>query len=237
MWTKMSRTTASVFVKNRYDISSGGIQAYYNWGRHKIDDGLRNGQPRDYIFNSKDFNMGVTAYQTVKPWDGNDLSVGMDFKHWGGEAWNSQKADGKESPIVDSHVNEIAAYAMMQQALWQEWLSVNAGVRLEHSSQFGNEWVPQAGFVLRPLSSSRVKFNYSRGFRSPNIRELYMYGPRNAELQPESMDNFEVELRQWLVGGQLNVGVALYRRQPYPIGDDRWGAEEHEHREVHQQRL
>ena len=210
MWTKMFRTTASVFVKNRYDISSGGIQAYYNWGRHKIDDGLRNGQPRDYIFNSKDFNMGVTAYQTVKPWDGNDLSVGMDFKHWGGEAWNSQKADGKESPIVDSHVNEIAAYAMMQQALWQEWLSVNAGVRLEHSSQFGNEWVPQAGFVLRPLSSSRVKFNYSRGFRSPNIRELYMYGPRNAELQPESMDNFEVELRQWLVGGQLNVGVALY---------------------------
>lgn len=210
MWTKMFRTTTAVFVKNRYDISSGGIQAYYNWGRHKIDDGLRNGQPRDYLFNSKDINMGITAYQTVKPWTGNDLSVGVDFKHWGGEAWNSQKADGKESPIVDRHVNEIAGYAMMQQAFWNNRLSLNAGVRLEHSSQFGNEWVPQAGFVSRPMSSNRVKFNYSRGFRSPNIRELYMYGPRNADLQPESMDNYEVELRQWLLGGKLNVGVALY---------------------------
>ena len=210
MWTKMLRTTASLFVKNRYDISSGGIQAYYNWGRHKIDDGLRNGQPRDYLFNSKDFNMGITAYQTVKPWKGNDLSVGIDFKHWGGEAWNSQKADGKESPIVDRHVNEIAGYVMMQQVFWKERLSLNAGVRLEHSSQFGNKWVPQAGFIFRPLASNRVKFNYSKGFRSPNIRELYMYGPRNADLQPESMDNYEVELRQWLLGGRLNVGVALY---------------------------
>lgn len=210
MWTKMFRTTTSLFVKNRYDISSGGIQAYYNWGRHKIDDGLRNGQPRDDLFNSKDFNMGITAYQTVKPWTGNDLSVGIDFKHWGGEAWNSQKVDGKESPIVDKHVNEIAGYAMMQQAFWKNRLSLNAGVRLEYSSQFGNEWVPQTGFVVRPMPSNRVKFNYSRGFRSPNIRELYMYGPRNANLQPESMDNYEVELRQWLLGGKLNVGLVLY---------------------------
>ncbi|HJE38873.1 MAG TPA: TonB-dependent receptor [Candidatus Amulumruptor caecigallinarius] len=210
MWTKMFRTTASVYVKNRYDISSGGIQAYYNYGKHKIDDGISRGKPRDYLFNSKDFNMGITAYQTVKPWQGNDLSIGIDFKHWGGEAWNSQKADGKESPIVDKHVNEFAGYAMMQQAFWSDRLSVNAGVRLEHSSQFGNEWVPQAGFILRPLSASRVKFSYSRGFRSPNIRELYMYGPRNAELQPESMDNFEVELRQWLLDGRLNAGLALY---------------------------
>lgn len=210
MWATVFRTTASLFFKNRYDISSGGIQAYLNWGKHKIDDGLSNGRPRDYLFHSKDYNMGITAYQTVKPWDGNDLSLGIDFKHWGGKAWNTQKADGEESPIVDKHVNEIAGYAMMQQALWNDKLSLNAGVRLEHSSQFGNEWVPQAGFILRPMSSNRVKFSYGKGFRSPNIRELYMYAPRNAELQPESMDNYEVELRQWLLGGRLNIGLALY---------------------------
>lgn len=56
MWAKVFRTTASVYVKNHYTISSGGIQAYYNWGKHKIDDGLSNGQPRSYLFNSKDFN-------------------------------------------------------------------------------------------------------------------------------------------------------------------------------------
>lgn len=210
MWAKMLRTTASVYVKNRYDVSSGGIQAYYNWGKHDIDDGLRNGQPRDYLFHSKDYNMGVTMYQTVKPWDGNDLSAGVDFKHWGGRAYNTQKADGAESPIVDKHVNEIAGYVMMQQALFHNVLSLNAGARLEHSSQFGNEWIPQAGFILRPLTASRVKFSYGRGFRSPNIRELYMYAPRNPELQPESMDNYEVELRRWMLDSRLNVGLSLY---------------------------
>lgn len=211
MWARQLRTTASVFVKNHYDISSGGIQAYYNWGKHKIDDGLDNNDlPRTYYFHSRDYNMGVTMYQTVKPWQGNDLSAGIDFKHWGGRAYNADKTTGEESPIVDKHVNEIAGYVMMQQALFNERLSLNAGVRLEHSSQFGNEWVPQAGFVFRPMSSNRVKFNYSKGFRSPNIRELYMYPPHNPDLRPERMNNFEAELRQWFPEQGINVGLAMY---------------------------
>lgn len=210
MWTKMLRTTTSVYIKNHYEISSGGIQAYYNWGKNQIDDGLKNGQPRDYLFNSKDFNIGVTAYQTIKPWDGNDLSLGIDFKHWGGKAWNLQKADGKESPITDRHINETAGYAMTQQSLCNGRISLNAGIRLEHSSQFGNEWIPQAGFVLHPFSHNRIKFSYGKGFRSPNIRELYMYAPRNANLRPERLNNVEVELRQWFLDNRLNIGMALY---------------------------
>ena len=211
MWARQLRTTASVLVKNHYDISSDGIQAYYNWGKHKIDDGLDNNDlPRTFYFHSRDYNMGVTMYQTVKPWQGNDLSAGIDFKHWGGRAYNADKTTGEESPIVDKHVNEIAGYVMMQQVLFNERLSLNAGVRLEHSSQFGNEWVPQAGFVFRPMSSNRVKFNYSKGFRSPNIRELYMYPPHNPDLRPERMNNFEVELRQWFPERGINVGLALY---------------------------
>ena len=37
-----------------------------------------------------------------------------------------------------------------------------------------------------------------------------MYAPRNPELQPEKMNNFEVELRQWLLDDKLNMGLALY---------------------------
>ena len=108
MWARQLRTTASVLVKNHYDISSGGIQAYYNWGKHKIDDGLDNNDlPRTFYFHSRDYNMGVTMYQTVKPWQGNDLSAGIDFKHWGGRAYNADKTTGEESPIVDKHVKSM----------------------------------------------------------------------------------------------------------------------------------
>ncbi len=210
MWAKMIRTTASVYVKNRYDVSSGGIQAYYNYGKHDIDDGTQNGKPRDYLFHSKDFNMGMTMYQTIKPWTGNDLSAGIDFKHWGGKAYNTRKDNGDVSPIVDKHENEFAGYVMMQQSFLRNVVSLNAGARLEHSSQFGNKWVPQAGFIVHPLSASRIKFSYGRGFRSPNIRELYMYAARNPELRPESMDSYEAELRQWLLDGRLNAGFSIY---------------------------
>lgn len=218
MWARQFRTTASVFVKNNYDFTSGGVQAYYNWGRHKIDDGLdSSNKPRTYFFHSKDYNAGVTLYQTLRPWQGNHLSLGFDFKQWGGNAWNADKATGEESPIIDKHVDEVAGYVMMQQALCDNFLSFNGGVRYEHSSQFGSQWVPQAGFILRPISSHRIKFSYGRGFRSPNIRELYMYPPHNPDLKPEMMDNYELELRQWLLGGRLNFGVALYYIKGYDM--------------------
>ena len=144
-----------------------------------------------------------------EPWQGNDLSLGVDFKHWGGNAWNAKKADGTRTDIVDKHVNELAGYAMMQQSFLSDILRLNAGVRLEHSSQFGNEWVPQAGFVFAPLQNGQLKFSYGKGFRSPNIRELYMYGPRNADLKPERMNNFEVELRHRFIP-TLETSLALY---------------------------
>ena len=42
------------------------------------------------------------------------------------------------------------------------------------------------------------------------MRELYMYPPRNPDLNPERMDNFEVELRQRLLDNHLEIGLALY---------------------------
>ncbi len=213
MWTRFFRATASVYVKNHYKNSTGGIQAFANWGRHTINDGhAPDAAPRDYLFHSHDYNMGVTAYQTIKPWTANDLSVGVDFKHWGGYSWN-EKMEPRTEPapyIVNRHVNEIAGYVMMQQGFFGDRLSVNGGVRLEHSSQFGNQWVPQAGFIFHPIESNTIKFSYGKGFRSPNLRELYLYAPANPDLKPEYLDNFEVELRQYFLNNRLNLGLSLY---------------------------
>lgn len=211
MFTRQTRTTASVYAGNRYSHTEGGIRAYYNYGRHHIDDGHAPGTaPRDYIFNSTDYNMGITAYQTVRPWAHAAISAGIDFKHWGGRAWNAAKTDGTPTPVSDAHVNELGAYGMIQQHLPSWRLSVNAGTRIEHSSQFGNRWVPQAGLTAYPVEGGTAKFTFSRGFRSPNIRELYMYAPRNPQLQPESMDNFEISLHQRLPAARLTLGIAAY---------------------------
>ena len=212
MWTKLFRGTGSVYVKNSYDKADGGFQAYINWGRNKVDDGNAPGAtPRNYLFNSTDYNMGMTLYQSLYLWRENTLSAGIDFQHWGGHVWNT----GKEDPAVITSearhsVNEVAGYVMMQQGFFNNILNVNAGVRLQHGSTYGNEWVPQAGFILRPGHSSQFKASFSKGFRSPNIRELYLYAVANPDLKPEYMLNYEVSYRQHFFDGNVMVGGALF---------------------------
>lgn len=215
MWTQIFRGNASVFANNSYRNMNGGVQAYINWGHHRLDDGNAPGtDPRDYLFHLNDYNMGVSIFETFKPWSGNDLSAGIDFQHWGGHTWNTPK-DGIGYPNFDRkeakyNENEVAGYLMMQQGFLHNFLSLNAGVRLQHNSQYGNVWVPQAGLILRPVELSEIKFSFSKGFRSPNIRELYLYNPANPELKPEYLYNYELSYRQTVLDGRLNYGAAVY---------------------------
>lgn len=211
MWTKVTRGTASVSANNTYESFHGGAQAFISWGSHKVDDGHAPGSaPRDYLFHSHDYNMGFTIFETFNPWQGNDLSAGVDFLHWGGKSWNELKDDGKKAAEFKEHENEVAGYVMMQQAFFGDRLSVNGGVRLQHGSQYGNVWVPQAGVIYRPAEMSHIKFSFSKGFRAPNLRELYMYAPKNPDLKPEYLLNYELSYRQGFFNGALTVGAALY---------------------------
>lgn len=220
MWTEIFRGNAAVYTKNHYKNVNGGIQAYINWGNHDLDDGNAPGTPQNhYIFHLRDYNMGFSIFETINPWVDNDLSVGIDFQHWGGHVWNSEKENvfdpenkGKAYSRSESkyNENEIAGYVMMQQGFFKNILSINAGVRLQHNSQYGNIWVPQAGFIVRPVSQSELKFSFGKGFRSPNIRELYLYAPANHDLKPEYLLNYELSYRQTILNGRLNFGAALY---------------------------
>lgn len=214
MWTYIRRGTASINIKDSYAICEGGIQAFFNWGHHNLDDGYNPNVrgPRDYIFHSYDFNAGFTVFQTVHPWQGNDLSAGFDFQRWGGNTWNTLKAD--DSRIDGSEYrgqeSEVGIYAMMQQSLAHNILSLNAGVRYQHGTSYGSIWVPQAGFILKPWSQTQLKFSFGKGFRAPNIRELYMYAPANPDLRPEEMFNYEVSLSQGLFERRLNATVTFF---------------------------
>lgn len=154
--------------------------------------------------------MGFTLFQTVNPWENNDLSVGLDFLHWGGHSWNVLKADGAETASFRKCENEVAGYVMMQQGFWGDKFSLNGGVRLQHGSQYGNVWVPQAGLIFRPSTTGHIKFSFGKGFRAPNLRELYMYAPANPDLKPEYMLNYELSYRQTLLDNRLSLGAALY---------------------------
>lgn len=196
------RGTASFALENNYGKTSGAMRAFYNWGDHEINDGYAVGaNPRTYLFNSKDHNYGILLYQSFRLLPGNSFTLGVDYKNWGGEAWNDS-INGKRGDIIDKKIDETAGYLIMQQELLSIF-TLNAGVRYEYNSVFGGEWVPQAGIVARPFDGNAIRASFSKGFRSPNIREMYMYPPQNTDLKPESMLNYELAVSQSFLDGRL----------------------------------
>ena len=203
------RGTASMALVNNYGKMSGALRLFYNWGNHKINDGYDPGEkPLTYLFRSDDHNVGVLLYESFRLFKGNNFTVGIDYKNWGGHAWNDNN-DGSEKELVDKTVNETAGYVIMQQDLF-DMLSLNAGVRYEHSSTYGGEWVPQGGVTVRPFEGNMIRASVSKGFRSPNIREMYMWGAANPDLKPESMLNYEVAVGQSFLGGDLYAELTAF---------------------------
>jgi iron complex outermembrane receptor protein len=211
-WAKALRTTYSFALNNRYDNINGSIQTFYNNGKHKINDGYnKDTQARTYLFRSDDYNAGIALFESFRLVEGNLLTAGMDIKQWGGHAWNDS-INGQTGEIIDQSVNEIAAYVVDQQTLFDKF-TLNAGIRLENNEAYGNEWVPQGGVAYNPTAQSTLKLSASKGFRSPNIRELYMFMPANPDLKPEKMNNYDFSYLQSLLGNTLHFELTLFYAQ------------------------
>ena len=196
----ITRGVISAALENHYGWTSGAISAYSNFGRHKIDDGTADPtKPTARYFRSKDVLTGISWYQSAQLFEGNRLTVGIDYQNIYGNAYYTSKETGDvlDTPNKQSgrsYRNEIAGYVDFRQDLLS-WLTVDAGIRLDHHSVTGTEWIPQAGLVIRPVSTGELKTMASKGFRNPTMREMYLYPPSNEELEPERIWNYELSWR------------------------------------------
>ena len=208
--SRITRGMASTMIENHYERTSGALSFFYNWGRHKINDGYHAGEePQTSLFHSKDLMMGVSWYQSAELYEGNRLTVGFDYQHFGGESWNENIADGARTPGVDKKQDEFAGYVDFRQDIGS-WLSLNAGMRIDHHSHVGTELVPQGGLAFHLPKNAELKAMASKGFRNPTIREMYMFPPQNPDLKPERMMNYELSFTQHLLDGSLTYGANLY---------------------------
>lgn len=212
---RITRGMTSFALENHYEKTSGGLSFFYNWGDHWINDGYTpsDGEgPQDDRFLSHDQMLGISLYQSTQFFTGNRITLGFDWFRYGGRAWNeyvSGEKMGTTSDLVDKQEDELAGYIDFRQDLFS-WLTFNAGLRVDHHSRVGTEWVPQAGLAFHLPQAMELKASASKGFRYPILREMYMFPPQNPNLQPESMWNYELAFSQRLMGGQLYYGVNLF---------------------------
>lgn len=209
----ITRGVVSAALENHYNRTSGALSVYSNFGRHKIDDGSSDpSKPTQRYFRSKDALTGVSWYQSAQLFEGNRITAGVDYQHIYGNAYYTSKATGEvlDTPNKQSgrsYRNEIAGYVDFRQDLLTN-LTIDAGIRLDHHSVTGTEWIPQFGVVFRPVTTGEIKLMASKGFRNPTMREMYLYPPSNEELEPERLWTYELSWRQRL--NAFTYGVNVY---------------------------
>lgn len=200
------RMMTGLSFDNKYEKTSGSVSLFYNYGKHTINDGhTASEDPQEYLFHASDYMYGATIYQGVNIFTGNTLTGGVDIKLYGGDAYR----DPVNEIYADNiHLYEYAGYLFDQQSFGRFLL--NAGLRLERHKLYGFEWVPQAGVSFRAARNTTLKLSASKGFRTPNMRELYMYRVANENLKPEEAWTFDFTAHQKAFNGRLEGELSLY---------------------------
>ncbi len=102
-------------------------------------------------------------------------------------------------------------------AQFNRW-EMNASLRYNMNSAFGNEWLPGAQLSYQSSESTRFYASYNRSFRLPTFTDLYysLGGAQGSiDLQPEYSHNYELgfnyQSNGWLVGasGFLRDGTNM----------------------------
>ncbi len=127
------------------------------------------------------------------------------------------------------------------QYTFQPWLTIQPSIRFGQTKTFAVPLTPTVNVHFQPLASLSLNLSYAEGFRSPTIKELYLYFPfywggrllyeivGNENLQPERSQHFSAQLRwnlqwsNWSIEAQLrgfvNTITDLIERVPTPDGD------------------
>lgn len=226
--------------------TTGALDVYYNWGQHQINDGFKDGEkPQEYLFHSTDYMGGVNMKQSIYLIRTQTrLTGGFNLKLYGGNAYRNPVTE-----VYADHLSfqETAGYLLIKQ--YMQWLvpknyykdtpderecTVEAGVRAENHNLYGTILIPIVGFKV---SSEKEKWHsnnaydfydieikhgilYSKGFRTPNMRELYMYAAANADLLPEHCHNFEYNLEYMKYLAYHNDDFSAKLNLYHTIGDN-----------------
>jgi vitamin B12 transporter len=129
------------------------------------------------------------------------LTCGLTFR---------DEAAHNEDTFNDS-INNWAGYLNAKVELLDDTLILNAGVRDDAHSMFGNAVTFRTGLLyhIRPVGM-RFKANVGTGFRAPSLNELYYPFYGNPGLQPEKSTGYDIGLEKDLFDKKLVLGATWF---------------------------
>lgn len=133
--------------------------------------------------------------------------------------------DYKEEKFTKNFSYWSVGLFVQDQFQLNDFLIVNAGLRVDINSQTKPVYAPELAIQLSPFEKTKIRFGYGRGYRLPSLQETdvvvvdsplpTMMTPNlatNRDFVPETSDNFELGLNQ-KVGKDLDLNIGLYHQQ------------------------
>jgi len=130
----------------------------------------------------------------------------------------------KEERLVQDNFPYWSAALFVEDKLQlNNWVTINAGARVDFNSQSEPVFAPQVAVQLTPFEKrSKFILGYSRGYRLPSLAENDLVVIDNSttspnptvteDLIPETADNFEFGWQQ-KVGKDLDLNLTFYHQQ------------------------
>ena len=222
-----------VTIANQYESAEGFVKPYWHRGHAAwLDQGMRE-SGRTVLPNETDSTLmdwdlyGVRAREQFKPWEGGELSVGMDYDVMSGKA-------GFETydPAFGTHFNRedfviyspylAASHLFGSKDNW--YAQPSAGLRFYEHNIFGAELSPHGGMVFG-YKDTQLHANYARGVNYPGLNvaafshavlpPIYNNpAKRDAwrELDAETLDHYEFGISHQF-SEQLQAGVTTFLDQ------------------------
>lgn len=189
LWNDYERGAIDLSLKQKWNKNELYVKVYRNFGKHQFSDG----------WDSRDHTNGAMARFTTKVIANNELTLGGDVRFFGGKSYSWPQGEWDKT--------EGSVFIQDQYIIHHKWI-LSAGMRLQLDSLYGPEWCPQFGLVFQASQNTLFRGNIGKGFRSPQLNELYMFPAANEDLEPERVWNYEIGMEHrfsdWLtVKGSL----------------------------------
>jgi len=182
LWNDYERGSFDLTLNYQSGNQDFSLKIYTDLGHHVFSDG----------WNSRDRVSGSILRYTWTGWKYNELTLGADYRLLQGKSYNfpAGKWDKNEGGLF-----------LQDHFVLKNRIILNGGFRVNRDSSYGWEFVPGAGaiFLLNERTSGR--FLIGKGFRSPQLSELYLYPTSNPALQPERIWNYELGFSRKILAG------------------------------------
>ncbi|NUM30829.1 MAG: TonB-dependent receptor [Bacteroidetes bacterium] len=113
---------------------------------------------------------------------------------------NLEKGSGQRLKNEIEKINDLAVFTSLEYTPVKD-LQIKPGIRYSYNSAFKTVPIPSINFKYSFKSNAIVRTSYAKGFRAPDLKELYLNFvdvnhdiTGNPNLKPEKSDNFQISL-------------------------------------------